>query len=100
MKYRSTALLSAFFLLFCLKPYAGKEGEGAVTRKATVPADQAEKRSKGRVKAPVKAGEIPRSRRAPCGAGSRSDQASPRPDLSRSGRGKTPIIRSTLRAKG
>jgi outer membrane protein len=57
MKYRSAALLSAFFLLFCLKPYTGKEGEGAVTRKATVPADQAEKRSKGRVKAPVKAGE-------------------------------------------
>jgi outer membrane protein len=57
MKYQSAALLSAFFLLFCLKPYVGREGEGAVTRKPTAPADQSERRSKGKAKAPVKTGE-------------------------------------------
>jgi outer membrane protein len=57
MKYRSAALLSTFFLLFSLGHYAGKEGEGAVTRKPTTPASQSERRSAGGVKAPVKAGE-------------------------------------------
>jgi outer membrane protein len=57
MKHRSAALLSAFFLLFCLEPYAGKEGEGAVTRKPTASAGQSERRSPGGVKAPAKRGE-------------------------------------------
>ena len=57
MKYRSAALLSAFFLLFCLKPYAGKEGEGAATQKLTTPAGQSERRSKGGIKAPAKGAE-------------------------------------------
>jgi outer membrane protein len=57
MKHRSAILLSAFFLLFCLKPYAGKEGEGAVTQKPTAPARQSERRSPGGVKAPARGGE-------------------------------------------
>jgi outer membrane protein len=57
MKHRSAALLSAFFLLFCLTPSAGKEGEGAATHKPTMPAGQSERRSKGGVKAPARVGE-------------------------------------------
>jgi hypothetical protein len=98
MKYRSAALLSAFFLLFCLKPYVGREGEGAVTRKPTAPADQSERRSKGKAKAPVKTGEKVQAGQGQGAA--KPKPGSPCPDLSRSGRGKTPIIRSTLRAKG
>jgi outer membrane protein len=57
MKPRSAALLSAFFLLLCLGPFAGEEGEGAVTRKPTVHASQPERRSTGGGKASAKAGE-------------------------------------------
>ena len=54
MKHRSAILLSVFFLLFCLEPHVGKEGEGAVTQKPTAPAGQSERRSPGGVKAPAR----------------------------------------------
>jgi outer membrane protein len=70
MKCRSAALLSALFLLSCLKPYAGNKGEGPVAHNPSTPAGQSESRSTGGVKEPITAGEKVE-------AGQRQDAAKP-----------------------